>query len=659
MIVRLRAALLAGAAFVFLAAPAAGQSPDGAASRLVGRWALTLEGGAPPRVRGELRLRDSAGTLAGTIYLETRDSAPVPLREVQSDGERIEFLAELDPGMRFVGRVRAGGLGGEALGGAGEQMQTWTASRLSESIEFYPALPRFTLRQIITGLPDSIAAIPGAWVAAAKASAQETDSLGPRYVRASAAAGLVPLPLTALPADGGPYLLGVYRREQTGAALIAALGQLDRDLASPQLRAAFRRLFATRAGEWLPDVHAVALDRARQRSATLNWADARPALVASGWIPADAANDPGTLPYAIYRLAHLESVDSVEFRLAMERMAVRPESARAVSLLLDGYGAARDWYPEALRFLLAAPWVRGGVGPAPRSIAQLMAEFWGVEPDLPELRTAWFGYPQAVPRYGAPPQLLDRLVVPENWTAREWLEHNGHARLLTILQRLGADSLTPTTLERGGRALRITTVRRQARESINGFLEPHDAIVADPGVPPLLALGTVVHEWQHLMFERARRSASPAARPAVFDEATSAVTLRPSEPVIAEGLAEWSTEVILAPAAERLPIIAVAEPLKRARLAQMSPGDPHIHGYLLARTLAGVVPAREAAALLVEASVTPARVLESRAVARAWRRHADAPGWSVRRAAALVLVPETRFTIEGGWPDPIGARIRF
>ena len=201
-------------------------------------------------------------------------------------------------------------------------------------------------------------------------------------------------------------------------------------------------------------------------------------------------------------------------------------------------------------------------------------------------------------------------------------------------------------------------MRRQATGNINGFLEVRDAIVADPGVPPLLALGTVVHEWQHLAFERARWNASSGARPAAFDSAGT-VTLRPSEPVIAEGLAEWSTEAIMAPVVARHPITGVAEPLKRARLARMAPRDPHITGYLLARVLAGVLAPRATVALLAEASTDPRRVLADPAVQQAWRAHAGAPDQTVPRASALVLVPETRFTIEGGWPDPLESRIRF
>lgn len=655
----MRAALTFGAAAALFAVPAAAQSSPDDVSPLAGRWALTLEGGAPPRVRGELRLSDSSGTLTGTILLETRDSAPVPLQELRADGVRIEFLAPLDPGMRFVGQLQAGGLAGEAFGGAGEQLQSWRATRLSEAIEFYPALPRFRLRQIIAGLPDSSVRLPGAWLAAAGRAGLVADSLEPAYQRAARAAGVAPLPGAALPADGGPYLLGVYRREETGPALAGALARIHADLATPALRQAFARLFSTRDGRWLPDVHAVALERARHRVQALEWTDARPALVAAGWIPGDANGDAGTLPYAVYRLAHLEAVDTVQFRLVGERMAAAPASARAVALLLDGYRDALAWYPEAIELLLTAPWVRGADASVPRSIADLMGEVWVAGPAVPELRAAYFGYPQAVPRYGTPAALAERILVPENSTARTWLERNGQRRLLTVVQRLGVDSLVPTTLERGGRTLRLSTVRRQARENINGFLEVEDAIVADPGVPPLLALATIVHEWHHLAFERARWAAASDAQPAAFDSATGTITLRPPEPVIAEGVAEWATEVVMAPLVARHPTVGLAEPLKRARLARMAPDDPHLTGYLLVRALAAVLPPQEVAKILAAAATDPARVLRHEAVARAWRGFAGAPDVSVARSGGLVLVPETRFTIESGWPDPVESRIRF
>src|SRR5690606_28870017 len=131
------------------------------------------------------------------------------------------------------------------------------------------------------------------------------------------------------------------------------------------------------------------------------------------------------------------------------------------------------------------------------------------------------------------------------------------------------------------------------------------------------------------------------------------------EPIVAEGLAEWSTDLIMAPVAARYPIAGIGEPLKRARLARMSPRDPHITGYLLVRALGAAVPARDVVRLLAEASTDPRRVLADRRVAQAWRRHAGVPDELVPRAARLVLIPETRFTIEGGWPDPVSSRIRF
>lgn len=656
---RRRAATLAGAALVLASIPAAAQSAADGPSPFAGRWAVTLEGGAPPRVRGELRLRDSSGVLVGTLLLATHDSAPVHLRDVHADGIRIEFLAPLEPGMRLVGRLGAGGITGDALGGAGEQLQTWTASRLSDAIEFYPTLPRFTLRQLIAGRPDSAVRVPGAWVAAAAADGHVVDSLFPAYRRASAAAGLAPLPAAALLPDGGPYLLGVYRRDETSAALQRALGSIHDDLATPALQARFQRIFAARSGGWLADAHAVALDRARRRSPTIDWADAGPALAAAGWLPSDASAEAGTLPYAVYRLAHLATTDTARYRLLKERMGSAAASARAVELLLDGYRDALEWYPQALEFLLEAEWVRAGAAAPPRSIAALMGDLWGDRPAVPALRAAYFGYPQAVPRYGTSDALLARIVVAENWPAREWLERNGRTRLLTVMQRLGVDSLVPTAVEHDGRTYRLTTVRRQARESINGFLEPADVIVADPGVPPLFALGTVVHEWQHLVHERARWAAPDTAQPLRVNARTAAVTLRPVEPVVAEGLAEWAAEVVLAPVVARYPIVGVAEPLKRARLGVGTPDDPHVIGYLLARTLAGLLAPGATADLLVAASLDASVVTRDRAVSRAWARQSRTADLTLHRRPALVLVPETVFTIEGGWPDPVAGRLRF
>lgn len=644
-------ALAAVVAAVASAAPAAAQSP----SAVAGRWAVTIEGGAPPRVRGELRLRDSAGRLAGTLLLATHDAAPVPLHDLQLADGRLEFLAAYEPGMRFVARLDGGEMRGQAFGGAGEQLQTWSAERIAEQIEFYPALPRFVLRQLVIGPGSELGPIPGQWTAAAAAAGERVDGMPAAYATAAAAARLSPIPPAQIAAAAWPYLLGIARRAETVAANRAALSRIRDDISDGRTALRFEGLFRSSDGGWITDLHDAALDRAGRYGRGASYAAARPGLIAAAWLsPSDTSAV--AVPYALYRLSRLRQTDSLEFQLVAERIATAPASARAVAALLDGYRDAALWYQQALTFLLTAEWIRVEDGRT-RSPASLLAEFWGRPVEAPPVATTWFGYPQAVPRYGAGPELTGLALVHDNWTARDWSERNGRRRLLTVVQRLGTDSFPPTTIVTDEGPMRLTTVRRHARESMSGFLSPDDAILADPGVAPLVALGTIVHEWQHLEFERARWAAGPGAAPAVLDSAGGSVALRPAHPVIAEGFAEWSTALIMAPIAARHPITGVGEPLKRARLAGAVPDDPHVVGYLLARTLADVLPPREATARLAAASLQPSAVLEDPRVARAWARFGGGAIPATPARSTGLLVPETLFTIDGGWPDVLEVRI--
>jgi hypothetical protein len=190
---------------------------------------------------------------------------------------------------------------------------------------------------------------------------------------------------------------------------------------------------------------------------------------------------------------------------------------------------------------------------------------------------------------------------------------------------------------------------------LNGFLEPRDAIAIDPGYSPLLALGAVVHEWQHLIFrqqqlqEFTRRLPAPAA---------PVVELPSIEPYLAEGFAEWSTERILAPLVTRWPLLALGELEKRAGLAQDNAEDQHAVGYALVRTLAAELRDPTAATkLLLRHAAQPSSLGTERALRRAWREHAAKPDRVFPVLASKILVPEVTFTIEDGVPDVITSRI--
>jgi hypothetical protein len=339
-----------------------------------------------------------------------------------------------------------------------------------------------------------------------------------------------------------------------------------------------------------------------------------------------------------------------------------PSSSAAVNLLLHGYVEAERWYAEAIEFFLTAPWADCN-GPGGCSIGDLIRDDWrrvrnspaDSADEIPQIRTRFFGYAQAVPHYGAPPHLVARLLGAENEPARQWLQQNGTPGLLKALHRLPAGDTSLALLQMGTETVRVSSVPRQATESLNGFLEPADNIAIDPGYSPLLALGAVVHEWQHLVFRRLQLEHFATNLP---EHASTIVRLPGVQPYVAEGFAEWSAERILGPLIERWPLLGLGELEKRAGLAQENADDQHPLGYALVRELAARLkdPAATTRVLLRYAE-DPSGVDAEPALRKAWRAYSKAPDHVFAAPARRVLIPQVTFTIEDGYPDVVETRI--
>ncbi len=155
---------------------------------------------------------------------------------------------------------------------------------------------------------------------------------------------------------------------------------------------------------------------------------------------------------------------------------------------------------------------------------------------------------------------------------------------------------------------------------MNGFLEPGDVIAIEPGYSPLLAIGTIVHEWQHLLFRRLqldRFAAALATRDSTF------VELPGLEPYLAEGFAEWSSERILEPLHARWPLLALGELEKRAGLSSGTLEDQHSLGYALVTTLAAALrdPARTTTCCSATRSIRAGSPAQP-ALKQAWKSYA-------------------------------------
>jgi hypothetical protein len=534
------------------------------------------------------------------------------------------------------------------------QAPTPTAARSS-------SLPRFTLREIIAGRNDSLFRIPGPWIRAGTIAAPDSLAML-AYATSAARSGITPLVGNTLATQRSQHVMGLYRRAQLVAAGRQTLESIRAAIPSDSTRARFDRIFRSR-GVWVTDLHDAALGWAQSRIETVGWESARRGLTAAGWVPGgDSADVTETVPRALYGLRVLAANDAAAFAAAQpDLLRADSVSGGAVTLLLNGYAHGERWYAEAVEFFLHEPWIPGGKGG--QSIGDLVRSDWLAvrtnDPDsatvTPEIRTWLFGYPQAVPHYSIPPALFDRLVSADNVQARLWLEQQGPSALLQALRRLPAGDSSLVLLQVGRETVRLSTVPRHAHESLNGFLEPLDVIVIDPGYTPLLALGAVVHEWQHLAFRQAQLDAFATRLP---QRAISSVSLPGVQPYIAEGFAEWSAERILGPVIARWPLLGLGELEKRAGLARENARDEHPLGYALVRQLASVLKDPAAATrMLLRHAEDPSGIDAEPALRVGWRRYRGAPDYVFAAAMRRVLIPEVTFTLEDGFPDVISTRI--
>jgi hypothetical protein len=512
----------------------------------------------------------------------------------------------------------------------------------------------------VVGRNDSLVRLPGPWLRAAVAALPESAATL-AYRATAIRSGITPLQGSALTSERSQHVMGLYRRSELLVASRRTLESIRDGILSDTTRKRFDRIFRPR-GKWIVDVHDAALDWASTRNPAIGWDSARRALAAARWIAKDnGLTTSEALPRALYGLAVLAATDSTAF--ARVRAALwRADSASAVTVLtlLSGYTESQRWYAEALGFFLSEPWVsdRGG-----RSIGDYVRDDWSsgrLQPESadvhpPEVQARWFGYPQAVPHYGVPQVLFRRLVQSENESATEWLAHHGESGLLRTLRWLPPGDTSLMLLRSGSEMLRLTTVPRQSRESLNGFLEPRDAIAIDPGYSPLLALGAVIHEWQHLVFRRRQLQAVTAK---AAESINPVVELPGIQPYLAEGFAEWSTERILAPLVARWPLLGLGELEKRAGLVRGGADDQHAMGYALVRALAEALrsPARTTD-LLLRYAEHPSGIMTEPSLQKAWRKYSGAPDRILAAAGHRLLIPEVTFTIEDGFPDVIATRI--
>ncbi len=593
-----------------------------AQAQVTTRWAVQLR--SPVGVEhGDLRL-DTAG---GRLLLESHDSAFLPLAELRRSATRISFTipalgqrieVELDAqaaAMRGVMTLADGGV------------REWQAQKLHPGISRWPVRPRVRARQLAFGSRTGVTVIPAAWVAALVDSA----TLEGEHATLVRAAALPAVTAADRPARSRAMALGID--EATRAAVRRVL---ERIAAGPAADSVFRRLFVGGSGLRL-DVHQRAEEHAGMIDRGFRLAAAARALRLDGRLTEEALAGPAQLRAAALSLwPEWRRGDSVVAqRLARVRVQ-DPEAMRALKALLEGYDQAVPWWGEALRWLLLHPWLETAAGY--RAPAQLVAAFWGRDSlPLPAILAERMGGFEAMPLM-AGSRLAQRLIEPVNASAREWLGTNRGEALATWRTLHWDDTLTLASAQGD-----VALLAPDQVTLLSPLLAAADGVRIDPGIVPLLAVATVIHEWHHIVASESRLT---GAAPALL-ESDGVLRLLEDDPWLAEGFAEWATEETLRPALAAVPLLTLLDTEKRMALWGGMSDDPHATGYRLMRAAAARLRPAVRRATLVATLHDPASVV----------RLAAFPAVSqevpllLRRPVTAAVMPEITFTWDAGVAD--------
>lgn len=604
-----------------LAAPLAAQ--QGA----VERWSLQIRGESLVD-RGELRF-DAEGA---RLLLESRDSAWQPLDSLIRSGDQIQFV--IGGSRRFTGTAQQGAMRG-TLSDGGRDVAAWEAQWIQTGAERWPVRPRVRVRQLIIGRSDTLARFPGPLVQRLRSHEQQMAE----YVALSEAAGMAPREAATFASRSQHTMLGL---DDAGRA--AAQRMLVAIAATPAADRQFRNLFTGKHGAWRLDLHDAAWEFALEaRSDKPIDLDALIGVLARLGVPADSA----TVRAAVWRLWGSNRGATERAALRAAGVATGLPAAADLQVLLASYDSAAEWWSVAVRWLMEARWIAAPSGW--QSPVSLMRAFWQDSTlTLPALELHHFGSVQAAPVVPAGP-LVSLLLVGENAIAREWLAApRRRHELLAAWRELDLIDVPPLSVATAGRALPVASAAQQTRSRIGGFLSETAAIRIEPAILPIFAIGTVVHEWQHLLFEAER---SVPSSPRAWRESPWGVVLIEADPWLGEGAAEWATEMTFAPVRGAVPLLSLAELEKRLTIAATSPDDPHVLGYLLVRAAADHLgdPPRMRRLL--------AEHLDDPTALGAAVGLGGPPYRSVARPSTLMLIPEITFTYDAGLADAARRRV--
>lgn len=611
------------AALLVVAPPARGQA-------IHARWELAIRGPDMGEY-GDLRFEGSSGR----ILLQHDDRAFQALQDLRIGGGRISFSL-VRGHRRFEGTVTDALLSGTVRDAAGD-VSTWSAVPMSPESTRWPVPPRVVVRQLAMGSSATSERMPVAWLAAGPDSA----TLEHEYRDLAGFAAMSPVKEADRASRASLASLGFDDGGRAAARVV-----LERIARGPAADPNFRAIF-TRDSRWKLDIHDAVLWEAPHYLYGFQLSRAADGLRALRELSA-TATDSSVVRQSAWRLWSSVATDSLRVYAKLDTLARRDEaSADAVRALLAGFDDATAWWRRAVSWLLTHPWLDTPEGP--RSPAQLMAAFWGVDSlPLPEIRDTRFGGVAATPLLSVQ-HIAPWLFTPGNAAAAEWLPYGGTQDAFAAWRPLRWGE-SPLTVVIGGRSATVASPASQAIVHPASFFGARDAIRIDPGIMPLAAVAVFLHEWNHLLAAQ-RRLSGP--HPVALIQSSWQLQLREEDPWLAEGFAEWATDEVLRPAGASAGYLRFTQAEKRLGIADGDPNDPHFLGYRLVRSMARTHRASALRDLLVP------NLHDLGGFARALALPGNGHGRAItlQRPATAVVIPEVTFTWDEGTAFDLSRRL--
>jgi hypothetical protein len=409
----------------------------------------------------------------------------------------------------------------------------------------------------------------------------------------------------------------------------------------------FRQLFRGTRG-WRLDISDVALEFALRYKPSFRLEEAMGPIwkIAPGSGP---VIDSAAVREAGWRFWSRFRKDSTVGRALDSLEDENPVAVLDARALLRGYDEAAAWWTDAVEWLMRHRWVETPRGP--RSPEQLVQQFWNDSAvRLPAIRISHFGAPEAYPAPSMRP-ILARLVKPANAIAAEWLKDADPVEILAMWRAF--DWGEPfRVVGRDGHWRYLSSPATEARTHAGGLLEmTDDRILIDPGVPPILAVAMVTHEWQHLILAGKRiRGSAPGLR-----ESAEEVRFFEENAWLAEGAAEWATDRILAPAGHQAPLVLAISQSRRMAIRELTGDDPHVLGYRLVRAAAD----RAGDPALVQSRlIRLLHDLPAFARASGLAGKGPLPALVVVRPVNAAVIPEVTFVFDEGAALDVHRRLR-